>query len=277
MLALACAAMAMVGLDTAVVNVAVPSIQRDLGVSPSASQWVVVAYGLVLGGFLLFGGRTGRPPRPSAHLRRRARHLHGRVVRGRCRAGCRPADRSPCRAGLRCRARRAGGPVAAGRHLRRGTGAGPGARHLRRRRAEWPAPSGSSPAACSPPAPAGAGRSSSTSRRAVFIVVALVFLTPNAQRTAARGSTSRCDDGDRRAVAVVYALHHAVEHGCSASTLALFAARPSCSRRSCGSRRGPTPRWSRRDAAEPHPGRREPHRVPRVRRPARRSSSSAPC
>ncbi len=56
-LALACAAMAMVGIDTAIVNVAVPSIQRDLGVTPSASQWVVVAYGLVLGGFLLFGGR----------------------------------------------------------------------------------------------------------------------------------------------------------------------------------------------------------------------------
>ena len=56
-LTLACAAMAMVGIDTAIVNVAVPSIQRDLGVTPSASQWVVVAYGLVLGGFLLFGGR----------------------------------------------------------------------------------------------------------------------------------------------------------------------------------------------------------------------------
>ena len=57
MLTLACAAMSMVGIDTAIVNVAVPSIQSDLGVTPSASQWVVVAYGLVLGGFLLFGGR----------------------------------------------------------------------------------------------------------------------------------------------------------------------------------------------------------------------------
>jgi EmrB/QacA subfamily drug resistance transporter len=73
-LALACAGMAMVGLDTAIVNVAVPSIQRDLGVSPSASQWVVVAYGLVLGGFLLFGGRM------ADHLGRRRIFVSGMAV-----------------------------------------------------------------------------------------------------------------------------------------------------------------------------------------------------
>jgi EmrB/QacA subfamily drug resistance transporter len=56
-LTLACAAMAMVGLDTAIVNVALPSIQRDLDVGPGTLQWVVVAYGLLLGGFLLLGGR----------------------------------------------------------------------------------------------------------------------------------------------------------------------------------------------------------------------------
>jgi EmrB/QacA subfamily drug resistance transporter len=56
-LGLACAAMAMVGLDIAIVNVALPSIQRDLGVSRGSVQWVVVAYGLLLGGFLLVGGR----------------------------------------------------------------------------------------------------------------------------------------------------------------------------------------------------------------------------
>jgi MFS family permease len=56
-LTLACAAMAMVGLDTAIANVALPSIQRDLGMSRGALQWVVVAYGLLLGGFLLVGGR----------------------------------------------------------------------------------------------------------------------------------------------------------------------------------------------------------------------------
>ncbi len=56
-LALACAAMAMVGLDTAIVNVGVPSIQRDLGIDNGTVQWVVVVYGLLLGGFLLVGGR----------------------------------------------------------------------------------------------------------------------------------------------------------------------------------------------------------------------------
>jgi EmrB/QacA subfamily drug resistance transporter len=56
-LALACAAQFMVVLDIAIVNVALPSIQRDLEVSQSTLQWVVIAYGLTLGGFLLLGGR----------------------------------------------------------------------------------------------------------------------------------------------------------------------------------------------------------------------------
>lgn len=56
-LGLACAAQAMISLDMAIVNVALPSIQADLGVGHGAVQWVIVAYGLLLGGFLLFGGR----------------------------------------------------------------------------------------------------------------------------------------------------------------------------------------------------------------------------
>ncbi|WP_083459034.1 MFS transporter [Jiangella muralis] len=56
-LTLTCATTAMVGLDTAIVNVALPSIQRDIGGGYAALQWVVVAYGLLLGGFLLLGGR----------------------------------------------------------------------------------------------------------------------------------------------------------------------------------------------------------------------------
>jgi EmrB/QacA subfamily drug resistance transporter len=56
-LALACAAQFMVVLDIAIVNVALPSIQQDLEVSQSTLQWVVIAYGLALGGFLLLGGR----------------------------------------------------------------------------------------------------------------------------------------------------------------------------------------------------------------------------
>ena len=56
-LALVCGAQFMVVLDIAIVNVALPSIQQDLDVSQSTLQWVVIAYGLMLGGFLLLGGR----------------------------------------------------------------------------------------------------------------------------------------------------------------------------------------------------------------------------
>ena len=56
-LGLACSAQAVISLDMAIVNVALPSIQADLGVGPGVVQWVIVAYGLLLGGFLLFGGR----------------------------------------------------------------------------------------------------------------------------------------------------------------------------------------------------------------------------
>jgi EmrB/QacA subfamily drug resistance transporter len=49
----------MVVLDVAVVNVALPSIQTDLDFSPENLQWVVSAYALTFGGFLLLGGRIG--------------------------------------------------------------------------------------------------------------------------------------------------------------------------------------------------------------------------
>src|SRR4029453_2997861 len=48
----------MVVLDIAIVNVALPSIQVDLGVSQENLQWVISAYALVFGGFLLLGGRA---------------------------------------------------------------------------------------------------------------------------------------------------------------------------------------------------------------------------
>lgn len=50
MLAVTCAATTMAGLDTAVVNVAPASIQHDLGAGHSTLQWVIVAYGVLLGG-----------------------------------------------------------------------------------------------------------------------------------------------------------------------------------------------------------------------------------
>src|SRR5512145_3382559 len=48
----------MIVLDIAIVNVALPSIQVDLGFSQENLQWVISAYALVFGGFLLLGGRA---------------------------------------------------------------------------------------------------------------------------------------------------------------------------------------------------------------------------
>src|SRR3954469_13637242 len=57
-LALLCTVQFMVVLDIAVVNVALPSIQTDLGFSQENLQWVISAYALLFGGFLLLGGRA---------------------------------------------------------------------------------------------------------------------------------------------------------------------------------------------------------------------------
>jgi MFS family permease len=58
-LVIVCLAQFMVILDATVVNVALPSIQRDLGFSRADLQWVINSYTLVFGGFLLLGGRAG--------------------------------------------------------------------------------------------------------------------------------------------------------------------------------------------------------------------------
>jgi EmrB/QacA subfamily drug resistance transporter len=47
----------MIVLDASIVNLAIPSAQKDLGISPQDVQWVVTAYTLAFGGFLLLGGR----------------------------------------------------------------------------------------------------------------------------------------------------------------------------------------------------------------------------
>jgi EmrB/QacA subfamily drug resistance transporter len=49
----------MIVLDTTIVNVALPSIREDLGFSQTSLAWVVNAYMLTFGGFLLLGGRLG--------------------------------------------------------------------------------------------------------------------------------------------------------------------------------------------------------------------------
>jgi EmrB/QacA subfamily drug resistance transporter len=54
-----CLGVLMIVLDTTIVNVALPSIRSDLGFSETSLVWVVNAYMLTFGGFLLLGGRLG--------------------------------------------------------------------------------------------------------------------------------------------------------------------------------------------------------------------------
>ncbi|MEV6616537.1 MFS transporter [Streptomyces sp. NPDC051051] len=57
--ALACAGQFLVVLDVSVVNVALPSVRAELGMSAAGLQWVVNAYAIAFAGFLLLGGRAG--------------------------------------------------------------------------------------------------------------------------------------------------------------------------------------------------------------------------
>jgi MFS family permease len=54
-----CLGVLMIVLDTTIVNVALPSIRTDLGFSETSLVWVVNAYMVTFGGFLLLGGRLG--------------------------------------------------------------------------------------------------------------------------------------------------------------------------------------------------------------------------
>src|SRR3984957_20469523 len=57
-LVIACLAQFMVVLDNTIVNVGVPAVQRGLPFPPANLQWVINAYTLIFGGFLLLGGRA---------------------------------------------------------------------------------------------------------------------------------------------------------------------------------------------------------------------------
>ncbi len=57
-LALVCSAMFMTVLDVSIVNVALPSLGADLHFSRESLQWVISAYAIAYGGFLLLGGRA---------------------------------------------------------------------------------------------------------------------------------------------------------------------------------------------------------------------------
>ena len=84
-LVLICIAQFMVVLDATIVNVALPSIQNDLDLSEANLQWIVNAYTLVFGGFLLLGGRAGDLLGRKRAVPDRPRHLHGRLAAERAR------------------------------------------------------------------------------------------------------------------------------------------------------------------------------------------------
>ncbi|WTA53701.1 MFS transporter [Kitasatospora purpeofusca] len=58
-LAVIAIAQLMIVLDITIVNIALPSAQKDLGISDADRQWVITAYTLAFGGLLLLGGRLG--------------------------------------------------------------------------------------------------------------------------------------------------------------------------------------------------------------------------
>src|SRR3954451_20156925 len=54
-----CAAHFLIGVDGLAVAIALPAVQRDLGLAAIEGQWMLSAYGLAFGGTLLLGGRLG--------------------------------------------------------------------------------------------------------------------------------------------------------------------------------------------------------------------------
>ena len=109
----------MVVLDVTIVNVALPDMQAELGFSPDNLQWVISAYTLAFGGFLLLGGRLGdvlgrRGVFAAGLALFTAASLAGgpRLVAG-------VPGRGPRRAGLRRRADVGRRPVHPHRHVRR--------------------------------------------------------------------------------------------------------------------------------------------------------------
>ena len=163
-LALILAVQFMIILDIAIVNVALPSIQVDLGFSQENLQWVISAYALVFGGFLLLGGR-------SADLLGRRRifmvgtiDLHDRIAALRLAWSDEVADRVPRASGSRRRDDHSGGAVDPRRDVRRKvvSATSPWARG-EPSAASGPPPASSS-AASSSTSSRGSGSSSSTSR-----------------------------------------------------------------------------------------------------------------
>jgi MFS family permease len=107
-----CSGVLMIVLDTTIVNVALPSIRVDLHFTETSLVWVVNAYMLTFGGFLLLGRAARRSLWSPALLPARAHPVHGRVAGLRARAVAARVDRGPRDPGHRRRGGHGGGAFA---------------------------------------------------------------------------------------------------------------------------------------------------------------------
>jgi MFS family permease len=64
-LGLVVAAQFVLQLDFSIVNIALPTIKRELHFAPADLQWIVTGYALTFGSLLLFGGRAGSGTGPA--------------------------------------------------------------------------------------------------------------------------------------------------------------------------------------------------------------------
>ena len=170
----------MIVLDTTIVNVALPSIRADLGFTQTSLAWVVNAYLLTFGGFLLLGGRLGDLFGAPAALPDRHHALHRRLGRVRALddAGHARSAPAPCRASV--------APSSRPSRSRSSSISSPSRASARRRWASSAsscraaARSASCSAACSPTRSTGTGSSSSTSRSASLVYLLSLRLLPAA-------------------------------------------------------------------------------------------------
>ena len=158
-----CAGVLMIVLDATIVNVALPSIQDDLGFSQANLAWVVNAYLIAFGGLLLLAGRLGDL------IGQRRIFLIGLAVFTAASVLCALAQSQGMLIGARF-VQGVGGALSSAVVLGMIVKMFPEPRDRRRRSAStasWPPPaarSACSPAACSPRRSAGTGSSSSTCR-----------------------------------------------------------------------------------------------------------------
>ena len=141
----------MIVLDTTIVNVALPSIRDDLGFTQTSLAWVVNAYLLTFGGFLLLGGRLGDL------FGHRRLFLIGIALFTARVAGLRPVRRRRRCSSPRARVQGIGGAIVSAvalslimKPVHRAGRAREGDGHLRLRRCRAAARSASCSAACSP-------------------------------------------------------------------------------------------------------------------------------